>query len=170
MSVVSNAFAGDFQWWSRYLAEWSLQQLVLTRSSAPFIADFWDVPCLLVPDITVKLIRMTAFYQPKKALSIARAHSTHVCELTEDWAKYSRAFVSFRLDPEHIPHLVPVDFNATRNARNEIQAGGSHWCPDLAALDERLYTNLSYYAVDPFEWAENSLRAGSAFECDQAAY
>lgn len=148
----SNAFGGDFQWWSRYLASWGLQELMHWQSrTKPFITEFEGVPCVIVPTVSNYLIELTVFYAPTRALSAARIIKTPVNELAANWRRYCRAFVSVELDPRSVPSLIPVDFNATRNARNQIQGAGPQWCPDFELLDEMLGTSLAGCSPDPLD-------------------
>lgn len=152
MAAQSNAFGGDFQRWSRYLTNWSLEQLAIWRGTVkPFVTDFEGVPCVIVPSVSRYHIQLTTFYGPKRALSAARLVSTPAADLAANWRNYCRAFVSARLDPRSVPHLIPEDFNSTRNARNEILSAGPQWCPDFEFLDDMLGTDLSSCSPDPEE-------------------
>lgn len=152
MASRSNAFGGDFQWWSRYLASWALRELAYSQShTKPFITDFEGVPCVIVPNVSHYLIRLTVFYAPTRALSAARILTTPVSDLTTNWRRYCRAFVSAASDPRSVQCLVPEDFNATRNARNEIQGAGPQWCPEFKLLDEMLGTDLGSCSPNPLE-------------------
>lgn len=152
MATQSNAFGGEFQRWSEYLANWSLKELAVSQSSIkPFITDFGAVPCVIVPSVSHYLIRLTTFYGPTRALSAARLMSTPAADLAANWRRYCRAFVSARLDPRSVPHLIPENFDATRNARNDLLSGGPQWCPEFEFLDEMLGTALGTCSPDPLE-------------------
>jgi hypothetical protein len=152
MASRSNAFGGDFQRYSHYLASWGFQQLAVSQSRIkPFVTDFEGVPCVIVPSVSNHLVKVTVFFAPTRALSAARLVSTPVADLAANWRLYCRAFVSARIDPRSVPHLIPEDFNSTRNARSEILTAGPQWCPEFELLDEMLGTDLAACSPDPLE-------------------